>query len=114
MLQNFGRKLVPEYDVFRRVNAVEGAGPTPGLKHVLKMVQRVQIRPAYAARQGLDQGLARTRNRVGDLVTDELAIPSHHSAHGPVSPRSWILSLEASISLKARLGKSATAAGPSV
>jgi hypothetical protein len=45
------------------------------------MLERVQIGPAYSARERFNQRLARSRSRCGNVIDDELFASHYGSAH---------------------------------
>ena len=65
----------------------ESAGLVRHLDHLVAVLQGVQVGSADAARQRLDQNLARTGSRVDDVVDDQFSSSHHGCSHRGFSSR---------------------------
>ncbi len=99
-LEHLRRELVAHEDVPVELNRLHDAGRRllHERGHLRAVLGEVEIGTADAARLDLDQHLAETRRRLGDVVThDDLACTQHGGAHlglplseGPIMSGRWL------------------------
>ena len=94
-LDDLGRELVAHDQVLAEVEPPPMPTLAAGhllaeLDHLLRVLQEVQVAPADAARERLDEDLSLAGDRVGDVVHDEVVRPPHDGCTHRLSPLEWM------------------------
>jgi hypothetical protein len=81
VVQDLGAELVPHDDVALGIQRERHARFTRRVDHLRRMLPRVKIGAADAARECTDEDFSRSRRGIREGIHDELSLPHHDGAH---------------------------------